>query len=213
MKNMILLLLLAATTTVQAQFLGGFFSQQATQRKLMAEQITGWQVYLRALKTGYHITENGLTTAHDLKNGTFSLHSSYFNSLEQVSPTVQNNPKGKVCTEIASQISLTLNSEINWQQKTNMLSPKEMTYLQKVSAGVRADCKAGLQQLDDILTPGKLQLSDAERLTQIDKVYTSLKEKQIFSVAFSARCRKLAMARQRAKIDNEQIRKLYGINH
>lgn len=211
MKKLTLLLLLAAVTQVKAQFLGGFFSQQSTQRKLMAEQIAGYQLYLNVIKTGYHITETGLNTAHDLKNGSFNLHTLYFNSLEQVNPVVQNNPKGKAISDINQQISQIFAAEISWQQREKQLTTKEMTYLQKVSDNLKKECQSDMAELSEVLTPGKLQLTDQQRLDRLDKLYTSMKDKQAFAGAFTAKCRKLTLARLQAKANQGQIKKLYGI--
>lgn len=198
-------------TPAKAQFLGGFFSQQSTKEKLMAEQIVGYETYLSALKGGYNIAEKGLNTAHDLKNGTFSLHTAYFNSLEQVNPVVQNNPKGKAITDMAQQVVSLFTAEITWQQKEKLLSPAELTYLQNVYAGLLKKCQDDLSELSDVLTPGKLQLTDQQRLDRLDKLYASMKDKYAFTGSFKAKCRKLAIGRQQAKQDREQLKKLYGI--
>src|SRR4051812_29496859 len=112
----------------QAQFLGGFFSQQSQQRKLMAAQIAEYETYLGELKTGYHITESGLKTAHDLKNGTFTLHSDYISSLSQVNPMIHNNPKGKAIADLYNQTLALLATEISWQQLQKILTPTELGY-------------------------------------------------------------------------------------
>lgn len=213
MKKLMMILMVAGLYPgySQAQFVGGFFSQQSTQRKLMAEQIAGWQVYLGALKTGYHITETGLNSAHDLKNGTYGLHTAYFNSLEQINPAVQNNPKGKAIVAISQQIAQTFTNEISWQQKEKQLTANEMTYLQKVADNLLNACKTDLSELNDVLSPGKLQLTDQQRLDRLDKLYAAMQDKQAFAGSFTAKCRRLALARKQDKANRDQIKKLYGI--
>src|SRR3569833_700199 len=113
----LLIFFLAGSTArrAQAQFPGGFFSQQATKERLMAEQIAGYQVYLGAIKTSYHIAGKGLTTAHDLKNGTLGLHRDFFNSLEQVAPVIQRDPKRRATDSLYRQIRSLFASEKQWQ--------------------------------------------------------------------------------------------------
>jgi len=205
------MLLTSLTLQAKAQFLGGFFSQQSTREKLMAEQIVGYETYLGAIKGGYNIAEKGLNTAHELKNGTFGLHTAYFNSLERVSPAVQNNPKGRAIADMEQQIVTLFTTEISWQQKEKLLSPAELTYLQNVYAGLLKKCKDDLGELADVLTPGKLQLTDQQRLDRLDKLYAAMKDKLAFAGSFTGKCRKLATGRQQAKQDREQLKKLYGI--
>src|SRR6202451_1556377 len=119
MKRIILLFSLTCAFLMQAdaQFLGGFFSQQSHKEQLMAAQVAAYQLYLSELKSGYHIAENELNTAHEMKNGTFSLHVAYFNSLEQVNPAIQNNPKAKAIATMGQQIVSCFDQEIAFQQK------------------------------------------------------------------------------------------------
>jgi hypothetical protein len=197
--------------SAKAQFLGGFFSQQSQQRKLMAAQIAEYQTYLGALKTGYHITESGLNTAHDLKNGSFTLNGDYFSSLSQVNPVIQKSPKGKAIADLNSQTLTLLATEISWQQSQKILTPTEMGYLQKVSDNLAAKCKLDMDELLQVLTPGKLQLTDAQRLSRLDKLYDSMKDKYAFAGSFTSKCRKLALSRKQQSQDNGQLKKLYGI--
>ncbi|WP_439696991.1 hypothetical protein ACFGVS_00510 [Mucilaginibacter sp. AW1-7] len=197
--------------SANAQFLGSFLSQQSQQRKLMAAQIAEYQTYLGALKTGYHITQTGLKTAHDLKNGTFTLHSDYISSLSQVNPVIQNNPKGKAIADLNNQTVALLPAEINWQQQQRILTAAEMGYLQKVGDNLTAKCKLDMDELLQILTPGKLQLTDAQRLARLDKLYNSMKDKYAFAGSFTSKCRKLALNRKQQSQDKGQLKKLYGI--
>ena len=207
------MLLLACFTGLQAraQFPGGFFSQQRQKEKLMAGQIAGLQLYLGAISSGYHIAQNGINTAHDLKNGTFSLHTAYFNSLEQVNPVIRNNPKGKAIAECYQQLSRQFDTELRWQKQQAQLSAAELANLQNVADNLRKLGAADMAELSDVLTPGKLQLTDEQRLDRLDKLYAAMKDKAAFAASFTGKCRRLALSRQRAKADREQLRKLYGI--
>lgn len=207
----LVLMLAIGTSQAQAQFLGGFFSQQSQKEKLMAEQVVGIETYLSMIKGGYRIMETGLNTAHDLKGGTFGLHTAYFNSLEQVSPVIQNNPKAKVIAGLHQQLLQAFVTELAWQKQQAVLTADELTYLQKVADNLQKVSAADMSELNDVLTPGKLQLTDQQRLDRLDKLYAAMKDKAAFASSFTAKCRQLALTRQRAKADHEQLRKLYGI--
>ncbi|QKJ32832.1 hypothetical protein HQ865_24770 [Mucilaginibacter mali] len=195
----------------KAQFLGGFFSQQLQQRKIMVAQIAQYELYLGALKTAYHVSETGLNTAHDLKNGTFHLHNAYLSSLEQVNPLIRNSPKGKAIADLNSQTLKLFADEADWQRQQKLLTTTEMTYLQKVRDNLAAKCQLDMDELLLVLTPGKLQLTDAQRLERLDKIYDRMKDKYAFAGSFTAQCRKLALNRKQHRQDNDQLKKLYGI--
>jgi hypothetical protein len=214
MKTIIIFFLFTrlVITQVKAQFLGGFFSQQAQKEKLMAEQITDLEIYLHALKSGYSIAEKGLHSAHELKNGTFGLHSVYFHSLLQVNTVVLNDPKGKAMAGLQRQIITLFTTEVSWQQKEKLLQPAELTYLQRVSDNILQECQNDMNELTQVLTPGKLQLTDQQRLGRLDHLYGAMKDKFAFSGYFTAKCRKLANGRKQGKQENEQLKKVYGIH-
>ncbi|WP_426582620.1 hypothetical protein [Mucilaginibacter sp. R-33] len=190
---------------------GDLFSQQSKLRRVMAEQIVQYEIYYSALKTGYRITENGLDLAHVLKDGTFSLHGAYFSSLEQVNPLIKNSAKGKAIADLDRQIRGMLAAEFSWQQQQKLLRAAEMAYFKKVRDNLLAKCQLDMDELLQVLTPGKLQLTDAQRLTRLDQLYESMKDKYAFAGSFAAKCRKLALGRKQNQEDKQQLKKLYGI--
>jgi hypothetical protein len=196
----------------KAQFLGGLFSQQATKRKVMLEQIAGMQIYLGALKNGYRIADKGLNTAQQLKNGTFDLHTAYFSSLQKVNPVVANNPKGKAIAKLQQQVTGLFMAEIRWQKKEKLLNASEMSYLQKVSENLLNQVKLDIEELEQVLVPGKLELTDQERLDRIDHLYANTKDKYAFAGYFTSKCRALAASRKQAQREKQQIKKWYGIH-
>ncbi|MDN3548972.1 hypothetical protein [Mucilaginibacter aquaedulcis] len=194
-----------------AQFLGGFFSQQSRQRKLMGEQIAQYGIYLRMLQTGYHISESGLNIAQELKNGTLGLQGDYIGSLTQVSPLIRSNPKGRAIADLGRQTLTLLADEISWQQHQKILTATETGYLQKVRDNLADQCQLNMDELLQVLTPGKLQLSDGQRLQRLDRLYEEMKDKYAFARSFTARCRRLTLARINNRQNKAELKKLYGI--
>ncbi|MBW4888959.1 hypothetical protein KXQ82_04505 [Mucilaginibacter sp. HMF5004] len=189
----------------------GIFNQQSSKTNLMLAQIAGYQTYLQEIKTGYHIAESGLNTVHELKGGTFDLHAAYFNSLQQVNPAIKNNPKAKAVADLQQQIITLFTAELSWQQKQQILSPQEIAYIKAVYQNLLGKCKTDIAELNDVLTPGKMQMTDHQRLDRVDHVYAAMQDKQAFASSFTSHCRQMATDRKRARLDNEQLKKLYGI--
>lgn len=214
MKNQVLLLLFISGTLVQAkaQILGGFFSQQAKREKILTEQIAALNIHHSLLARGYDIKDEGLKAAHTLKDQSFGLHTAYFKSLGQVNPAVSKNPKVKEIYDLQQRITGTLKWEQDWQQKEQQLSREEMTYFNRVHSNLLAESQQDLRELTDLLTQGKLQLSDQQRLTRLDQLYNGMKDKNSFASYFVNKCRKLAMSRKQGSKEKAQVKKLYGIH-
>lgn len=211
LKSILVFFFLTSPLYLWAQGTGGFFDQQSSKTNLMIAQIAGYQTYLHEIKTGYNTAEKGLNAVHDLKGGTFDLHTAYFNSLQQVNPAIKNNAKAKTCANLQQQIITLFTEEIAWQQKQQILTVAEIAYIKAVYQNLLGKCKTDMGELNDVLTPGKLQMTDQQRLERIDHVYAAMQDKQAFASSFTNHCRQMAIDRKKAKLDNDQLKKLYGI--
>jgi hypothetical protein len=103
------------------------------------------------------------------------------------------------------------NSEISWQQQHKLLTGSEQVYIKQVHANLQAKCQLDMQELTDVLTPGKLQLTDAQRLERLDHLSTAMNDKYGFAVYFTTKCRKLAQQRQSDQQQKNTLKQLYGI--
>ncbi len=195
-----------------AQGVGSFFDQGNSKIKVMIQQIVLQQTYLSEIKTGYKDTQNGLNTAHDLKNGTFNLHQNYFNSLNVVSPAVKNNPKIKLISTYQQQIMSNFGSEISWQKQQSILNNDEISYIEKVYGNILAGCTKDLDELNTVVTPGQAQMKDEERINLINSIYTRTNDKYKFSMSFTQNTRSFALDRQTGKQQAQTLKQLYNIN-
>jgi len=212
MKKLTLFIFTTLTACqLHAQGAGGFFDQQSSKEKLMLAQIAGYETYLGNIKTGYHITETGLSTVQDLKGGTFDLHAAYFNSLQQVNPAIKSSPKASAVAGINQQINRIFTAEISWQQQQKIFTSGEINYIKQVYRNIAVKCTENMQALADVITPGKLQLTDHQRVDRIDQIYAAMQDKSAFTQSFTTKCRQMAQDRQHAQKNREQLKKLYGI--
>jgi len=194
-----------------AQLLGGFFSQQATQRQLMTEQIAGYQIYLNALHAGYTIKTKGLGNALNLKGATKDLHAGHIDELSEVQSAIANDPKVKTIRDLRLQITTLFANETAFQQKAAQLNTKELTYYGQVRDHLFDLADQDMNSLNDLVTSGKLQMTDEARLERLDKLYTAMKDKLAFAGSFTTKAHNLALSRQHTQAEKQQVRKLYGI--
>jgi flagellar motility protein MotE (MotC chaperone) len=214
MKNHTLLFLFISLTIMQAkaQIPGGIFSQQAKKEKLLTAQIAELNIQNYLLGRGYHIKDSGLTTVHAFKDQSFELHANYFTSLEQVNPEVAKNAKVAEIYNLQKRMTGTFKKELDWQQREHQLSQKEMAYFGQVYNHLLAESQKDLNELTDLLTKGKLQLTDQQRLARVDQLYSGMKDKNSFAGYFTGKCRKLAMSRKQGSKEKLEVKKLYGIH-
>jgi len=203
--------LMAGYLNSQAQGLLGIFHQQADKKKLMAAQVAALLVYGRESAEGYAVNDSGLTAAHTRKGAELDAHSTYYASLSQVNQSVGATQKKKDILGMQSYIQTALSKEISWQQKHQGLRTNEMAQLQQLSKDMRDKTSADIAEMQEVITPGKLKLSDAERLDRLDRIAAAMYDKYAYTRSFVRQCRQLASERAAAAQDREQVRKLYGL--
>ncbi|WP_052265937.1 hypothetical protein [Pedobacter kyungheensis] len=191
---------------VQAQTFGEFFNQKKTQKKYLLEQIAALQLYLSYAKKGYQLVDGGLQTVRDITSGEFSLHGAFISSLKAVSPAVRKNVK--VAEILSYQIGIA-----KWfsEFKGNaMLSPGDQLYILEVKAAVLADCSRDLESLLLVVTSGRLEMEEAERIRRIDELYEAMQDRAAFTTDFMAKVERLIRSRERDRFDILDLRRAYG---
>ncbi|RBQ06796.1 hypothetical protein [Pedobacter miscanthi] len=194
--------------TAKAQTWGEFFSQKKTQKKYLLEQIAALQLYIGYAKKGYELVDGGLGTIKDITHGEFSLHDTFISSLKAVSPLVRNNIK--VAQIISYQIGMAKAfAEFRWEA---LLSAPDQLYILDVKAGIMAECGKDLESLLMVVSSGRLEMSESERIRRIDALYLSMQDKAAFTADFLLGVSRLVRDRERDGLDILIGRKLYGID-
>lgn len=185
-------LLSSLITTGKAQTWNEFFKQKKTQRKYLLQQIAALEVYIGYVRKGYEIADQGISTVRSIRDGEFGLHSAFFSSLKAVNPAIRNN--SKVAEIIAMQLSIS--SSLKEIRTVDYLSAENLVYVSEVAAVVLKECTADLDELLLVITAGKTEMKDDERLARLDKIYTSMKDKFAFVQSFSGEVQILAGQRK-----------------
>ena len=195
----------------QAQTWAEWFQQKQTQKKYLIEQIVALQVYLGYAKKGYDIASKGIHTISDIKNGEFNLHGTFFNSLKAVNPQIKN--VAEVAAIIALQISIVqhFKSSIKSNLESKQFNNDELDYLGKVYADFTADCLQDIDQLIAVITDNTFQMTDDERLKQINFIYADMQDKNQFTQSFTNSAKLLAQQRTKERNDISVSQNLYGL--
>lgn len=179
------LLLVAEAKECHAQ---GFFNQKGAWIKNQLKQIALWEIYIKDLEKGYEIAKEGLNTISDIKNGDFHLHLDHFNALMEINPDIKKYSK---VVEI-----LLLQSDIK-----KLVTKSDDDYINSVWRHLNDRCNADVDQLNKLLSPGNYQMTDDERIKNVDKLYADMKDKYAFAKSFSNEVKILSV--QQLKEKNE----------
>lgn len=201
------LALLGGVGTSYGQTFAEFFNQKKTQKKYLLQQIAALEVYAGYLKKGYQIVDNGLSTIKDFSNGEFSLHNAFISSLKTVSPAIRNNAKVAEIIEI----QIAIGKAFNGIRSSPYLSVSNWLYVQQVRENLWDESLKDLEELLLVITSGKIEMGDDERIERLNKVHASMQEKSSFVQYFIGEISLLIAHKELEKRSLETLMNSYEI--
>jgi hypothetical protein len=167
------------------------------------------QLYLNWLKKGYSIASKGLTLINDLKHGDFNMFQDYFNSLEQVKGPIKEG--AKIAAMIAMQVQIVTRYQNYYHkvQASGTFTAQELTYVYNFYSLLLDDAGTDIDALTDVISDGKLQMKDDERISRINQLYKSMMGKYEAFYSFSNQIGLQAQQRQSDKNCWQNLQNLY----
>ncbi|HSZ87485.1 MAG TPA: hypothetical protein VK787_15740 [Puia sp.] len=190
-----------------AQTFSEWFRQKKTQIKYLIQQIAAYEVLLDYTTKGYNIAQTGLTFIGDMKKGEFDLHTTYFNSLQVVSPNVSKYSR---INDIIS-YEIAIMSDFKKILQTKNMNPAETNYLNAVYNNMNNECNKSIDELIDIVTDDTYTMKDDQRIKRIDGIYYDMKNKYAFSQSFTSEAAMLSLNRISETGDESMLNNLYNI--
>lgn len=188
-----------------------WFRQKKTQKKYLIEQIAALRVYGGYLKKGYEISQKGLGLIGELKDGDFSLHRAFFDGLQTVNPRIAASPEVEAILQTQQLIGSYKNKMTGWYRKQEVFSEKEKTYFNNVFTNLETDCMATLAELEQVTTPGKIEMSDDQRIKRINDLYRDSQQQFEFVKTFGNSLLTLAMLKTKENREIKTGHTWYGI--
>lgn len=201
----LLLVFVFSVSEVSAQTWGEFFNQKKTQKKYLLNQIAALQVYIGYARKGYELVGNGLQTVRDISNGEFSLHHAFISSLKQVSPAVRKDVR--IAEIIGMQLSVGKLSG-GWD-RFELLTLENRSYISGVRENLRGQCMDLLEELVMVITAGKVEMGEEERMRRVGELYQTMGEHYGFAREFTAEVNLLVGSREWELSELEQMKKHY----
>ncbi len=128
--------------------------------------------------------------------------------MKQVSPAIRNN--AKIVEIIALQIAI--GKAFGRLRHNSMLSTSTQLYIGQVRDNVIDESAKDLEELLLVVTSGKLEMGDQERLQRLDKVYASMKDKSAFVQDFTSNVNLLIRQKTNELESTQQLKKSYEIH-
>lgn len=206
-----LLLLCLMATLVHAQTVAEWFQQKKTQLKYLVEQIGALKVYGGYLQKGYTIAKEGINTINDIKHGDFFLHAGHFDSLKMVNPVIAASIYVADAIVLSAKIDAAAKGGKAQVLANDFFTDEEKHYLQRIYDNALNGSASDLDQLTTLITDGALQMTDDERLQDMEMLYASLKDKYVFVRSFSKQAQTLSVQRIKQQSETERVKKLYNL--
>jgi hypothetical protein len=187
--------------------------QEMQQLILDIEKLTQLKGILSDMKTGYQIYQQGYGSISQLSKGNFDLHSVYLNGLLSINPMIKNY--GRVADILTQQVSLVSEYKSAYRQfrQSGSFNASELNYMNNVYTQLVNQSLQNLDDLTNVLTAGKLRMSDDERMRAIDRIYASSSDKLQFLRHFNRQGVLLNIQRSKDIGDTRTLKQLYGINN
>jgi len=186
--------------------------QELKQLALNIEKLAQFRAILKDMKEGYEILTKGYNRVKDLTQGNFDLHETFLDALLQVSPAIRNYKRVGDIIDYQVQIVQDCGRHRNKLQSSGLFAAEELNYFSGVYEKIFEESLRNLEELTDVLTAGKMRMSDEERLAAIDRIYMAMLDKMLFVRDFNSETAVLAVQRAKEARDVEAIRFLTGTN-
>jgi hypothetical protein len=188
-------------------------SQEVQQLMLNIQKLAQMKATYKAMVNGYRTLEAGYNNLNGYAKGSFNLHKEYLDRLLMISPTVQQYPKVDAIVQRQKSLVKEYRDSYRQLQVCGMLSVEELVKLRGVLSEIIIGSESSIDELIDVLTPGKLRMNDEERISVINRIDGEVSGYLERLRAAVAQYSRLSDARAKRKKEAEGIKALYGIKH
>lgn len=212
-RSIILLILLILTVAIAANaqgIIGSIFNQNGTQDEYMIQQIAALQLYKSYLMKGYKIVKDGSSTISGFKNGSLLQHTAHFDSLKTVSGRIRNYSRIQDIIDMDKAMLESYPQVYPKLSAANALTATQLAGYRQLYNNLTSKASTDMDELQLVITSGKVQMTDDQRISKIDQLYYNMQRLQASVVRLNSQSLALAAQRQREAKDRAAMRSLYG---
>lgn len=196
-------LLLAAPAAVRGQ------SYQARVLLLDMQKLSQLKATLKDMKKDYRVLSQGYDALRDVSRAAFELRKTFQDALWRASPAVRSYWKVPALITMEREVARACAADPARLVATGDIPPGEADYLSSVYQAVAAGALQRLEELTTVLTDHTVEMTDAERLAAVDRIYREIQESRTFVTQFTSRAAGLARAREAERGGARALRELY----
>lgn len=188
-------------------------TQAIQELKLNIEKLAQLKAMLSNMYSGYSILSNGYNNLKNQSLANYNLHKIFIDGLSQISPAVRSAPEIVAILQTQAQIVSEYKTAFQKISGTKALNPLELKELINKYETISTRTSQNLDALKLLLTPRKLQMSEAERINILGSLRSDM-ETQLQSLRnFVSKAKKMAELRLRLEKENQSLRKTYGLDN
>jgi len=184
-------------------------SFEIQQLLLDVAKLAQFKSILSEMYDGYTILTKGYGAVKNLTQGNFNLHEVFLDGLLQVSPEVRKYARVADIITDESSILSEYKKAYSRFRSSGRFSVSELDYISHVYERLTSAALHNAADLADVLTASKLRMSDDERLSAIDRIYSDTNDKLQFLRSFNSRAGILQAQRQKEINETQTLQNLY----
>ncbi len=160
----LLLLLLAFTVYGRGQSL----ADDIEQLKLDYQKLAQLKTLLKDMYRDYDVLKNGYEHIRSMAKGNFNLHQDFLNALLLVSPAVREYVGVRNVLQKEALLVKAYRAGERMYSSGGNFNASQLAYISGLYASLLAGSERNLDELNLVLSDGKLRMSDAERMAAVD---------------------------------------------
>ena len=186
-------------------------SSELKQLELDIAQLTLVKNMYQEMQQSYTTLEQGYENIKGISMGTFNLQQGYQDSLYLVSPSVRGDPV--VAATIQAQVEMVqaYDSAFGRFKVSPYLTAGEIAYLGNLYQNLLNRSAQDIQELTLIMTDGALSMTDAERLSVINRIHQSMVDRLALVRSIGTQVTQLINRRTGLQNGTDALKKLYGL--
>lgn len=193
---------------------GGYAQSVAddiTQLLLDVQKLSQLKQILTDMYNAYTVVHQGYEDIKNISKGTFSLHKAFLDGLLAVSPAVSSYVKVADIVNKEALLVQEYQAASQYFRGSGRFSSAELDYFSTVYSNLVQGSLKNVNELVMVITAGELRMSDAERLSAIDRIDGNISGQLDFLRKFDNQAAVQAAQRQQAINDQATLRALYGL--
>ncbi|HEY0744400.1 MAG TPA: hypothetical protein VGD40_23200 [Chryseosolibacter sp.] len=200
--------LIVVADSLTAQTLSEWVRQKETQKKYLVQQVAALKLYLGYLKKGYSIADKGLALVGDIRQGKFDIDFHHIECLKNPSAVVRGSARVAAISKYRQMIAEEFRRLAEAVSESELFAGDEKQFLSHVISTLLRESELMVDDLAGILSTSDFIMTDDERIRQVDRLHTAMKEMCVFTKCFTSSTLLLQADRRKSESERRTMQNL-----